>query len=233
MNRLPPGRTAVLRLSERMRGPLTQDDVDGLCARARTPEQHRRAAAQLAAWAEEVHPEDDEVSPASLLANAGEKLNRIGDHDAALEVFRHAVGAEGHVPPDVRCYLHHELLAVGDVAGARRLADELRLERPADGDVYLFVGESSELVGDLREAHRWMTAAHAGPGRAGGTWQSATRPAWCGPATGSTGPSIYRWTSTTSGSTGDGRPTDEARPMIMGLLPVSTACPPVSPATTP
>ena len=71
------------------------------------------------------------------------------------------------MPPDVRGYLHHELLAVGDVAGARRLADELRPERPADGDVYLFVGESYELVGDLREAHRWMTAAHAGPGRAG------------------------------------------------------------------
>ena len=80
------------------------------------------------------------------MANAGEQLNRIGDHDAALEVFRHAVGAEGHVPPDVRCYLHHELLAVGDVAGARRLADELRPERPADGDVYLFVGERYELV---------------------------------------------------------------------------------------
>ena len=139
-----------------MRGPLTQDDVDGLCMRARTPEQHRGAAAQLTALAEEVHPED-EVSPASLLANAGEQLNRIGDHDAALEVFRRAVGAEGHVPPDVRCYLHHELLAVGDVTGARRLADELRRERPADGDVYLFVGESYELAGDLREAHRWMT----------------------------------------------------------------------------
>ena len=128
-----------------MRGSLTQDDVDGLCMRARSPEQHRKAAAQLTAWAEDVHPED-EVSPASLLANAGEQLNSIGDHDAALDVFRRAVGAEGHVPPDARCYLRHELLAVGDVAGARRLADELRRERPADGDVYLFVGERYELV---------------------------------------------------------------------------------------
>lgn len=118
-----------------MRGPLTPDDVEELWAAARTPEQHRRAAAQLAAWAEEVHPEDDEVSPASLLVHAGEQLSGIGDHDAALALFRRAVEAEGHVPPDVRCYLHHGLLAVGDVAGARRLADELRRERPADGDV--------------------------------------------------------------------------------------------------
>ena len=121
-----------------MRGPLSPDDVEELCARARTPEEHRGAAAQLAAWAQEVHPEDDDVSPASLLANAGEQVSRIGNSDAALEMFRRAVAAEGHVPPDVRCYLHHGLLDVGDVAGARRLADELRRERPADGDVYLF-----------------------------------------------------------------------------------------------
>ena len=157
---MTPGRCGSRRpraYRERMRGPLTQDDVDALCTRARTPEQHRAAAAQLAVWAEEVHPEDDEVSPASLLADAGDQLSRIGDHDAALEVFRRAVGAEGHVLPDVRCYLHHGLLDVGDVAGARRLADELRRERPADGDVYLFIGEDYELAGDLREAHRWMT----------------------------------------------------------------------------
>ena len=140
-----------------MRGPLTQDDVDELYARARTPEQHRAAAAQLASWAGEVHPEDDEVSPASLLVDAGEQLSRIGDHDAALELFRRATVAQGDVLPDVRCYLHHGLLAVGDVAGARRLADELRRERPADGDVYLFIGEDHELAGDLREAHRWLT----------------------------------------------------------------------------
>jgi hypothetical protein len=79
----------------------------------------------LAAWAEEFHPEDDDASPASLLANAGEQLSGIGDHDAALGMFR--------------------------------LADELRRERPADGDVYLFIGEDHELKCDLCEAHRWMT----------------------------------------------------------------------------
>ena len=143
---------------ERMRGPLTQDDVEALYARARTPDQRRAAAAQLAAWAQEVHPEDDDdVSPASLLTNAGEHLSRIGDHEAALSMFRLAVGAEGHVPPDVRCYLHHGLLDVGDADGARRVADELRREGPADGDVYLFIGEDHELAGDLREAHRWLT----------------------------------------------------------------------------
>jgi predicted Zn-dependent protease len=140
-----------------VRRPLSLDDVDELCARARTPEEHRRVAAQLAAWAEEVRSGDDDVSPASLLANAGEQLSRIGDHDAALEMLHRAVGAEGQVPPDVRCYLHHGLLDVGDVAGARRLADELRRERPADSDVYLFIGEDYELSGDLGEAHRWLT----------------------------------------------------------------------------
>ncbi|GAA3159756.1 hypothetical protein GCM10010531_08980 [Blastococcus jejuensis] len=59
--------------------------------------------------------------------------------------------------PDARCHRHQALLEAGDVDGARALADELRRERPADGDVYVFIGENYELAGDLREAHRWMT----------------------------------------------------------------------------
>jgi hypothetical protein len=140
-----------------VRGPLTPDDVEGLYARARTPQQHRAAAAQLGEWAGEVHPDDDDVTPASLLVSAGEHLTTAGDHEAAVALLRRAVAAAGHVPPDVRCYLHSGLLTVGDLDGARRLAEELRHDRSADSDVFLFVGENYELVDDLREAHRWMT----------------------------------------------------------------------------
>jgi predicted Zn-dependent protease len=139
-----------------VRKPLTQDDLDELYARARTPEQRQAAAEQLAAWAEEEHPEDD-VSPASLLVSAGEHLSEAGDHDAALDLFRRAASAGGHVPPDVRCYIHHALIEVGDLDGARRVADELRRERPADADVYRFIGEDYELADHLQEAHRWLT----------------------------------------------------------------------------
>jgi predicted Zn-dependent protease len=61
------------------------------------------------------------------------------------------------VPPDVRCYLHRTLLEIGDVEGARHLADELRREHPADGDVYLFLATSYERADSAREAHRWAT----------------------------------------------------------------------------
>lgn len=140
-----------------MRKPLTQDDLDELYAYARTPAERRVAAEQLAAWAEEEHREDDDVSPASLLVSAGEHLSEAGDHDAAVELFHRAAAAGGHVPPDVRCYLHSGLMKVGDLDGARSLADELRRERPADADVYRFVGEDYELADHLQEAHRWLT----------------------------------------------------------------------------
>ncbi|WP_244277061.1 tetratricopeptide repeat protein [Geodermatophilus obscurus] len=140
-----------------MRRPLTGDEVEDLYARARTPEQHRAAAEKLAAWAEEAHPEDQDVSPASLLVSAGEHLTEAGDLEGAVALFRRAVATGQHVPPDVRCYLHGGMLRLGDAEAARRIAEELRRERPVDGDVYLFLGENHELAGDLREAHRWLT----------------------------------------------------------------------------
>jgi predicted Zn-dependent protease len=140
-----------------VRAPLTIDDVEELEFRARTPEARRAAAAQLVAWAKEVHPEDDEeVTPAFLLVQAGEHLGYAGDQEAALDLFRRAVTAEGDVPPDVRCYLHHGLLKVGDVEGARRLADDVRRSKPADPQVYEMIGEDYELAGDLPEANRWL-----------------------------------------------------------------------------
>jgi predicted Zn-dependent protease len=140
-----------------VRRPLTSDQVEELYARARTPEQHRATAEKLAAWAEEARPDDQDVSPASLLVSAGEHLTEAGDPEGAVALFRRAVATGQHVPPDVRCYLHGGLLRVGDTGAARRIAEELRRERPVDGDVYLFLGENHELAGDLREAHRWLT----------------------------------------------------------------------------
>ena len=139
-----------------MRLPLGMDDVDDVCGRASTTEELRAAAAQLTGWAEEPRP-DDEISPAALMVTAMELLSRAGDHEAAVETARRAVGAEGPVPPDARCYLHRALLDAHDVDGAHRLADQLRREHPSDGDVYLFVAESYELADDARQAHRWAT----------------------------------------------------------------------------
>lgn len=62
--------------------------------------------------------------------------------------------ADGHAPPDVPCNLHHCLLTVGDVEGARQLADELRQGRPSDGDVYVLIGENYQLIELLRMGER-------------------------------------------------------------------------------
>jgi Flp pilus assembly protein TadD len=140
-----------------VRRSLSRDAVEELYARARTPEQHRAAAEKLTAWVEEVRPDDQDVSPASLLVSAGEHLTEAGDLEGAVALFRRAVATGQTVPPDVRCYLHGGLLRLGDAEAARRIAEELRRERPVDGDVYLFLGENHELAGDLREAHRWLT----------------------------------------------------------------------------
>jgi hypothetical protein len=136
---------------------ITEEDLLELDRRARSPEGHRAAAAQLVAWVEQEKRLDAGMSPAALLVSAGEHLSGAGDHPAAVDLFRHAVASGGHVPPDVRCYLHHGLLEAGDRDGARQVAEELRHEGPVDGDVYLFIGEDYELADDLREAHRWFT----------------------------------------------------------------------------
>ncbi|MDP9460025.1 MAG: hypothetical protein M3Q22_07170 [Actinomycetota bacterium] len=139
------------------RRAVTRDDIDKLYSRAQSAADHRRAAEQLAAWAEETHPHDRDVSPAALLVSAGEHLTAAGDAEGAVVFFRRAVEAGQYVPPDVRCYLHGGLLQAEDVDAARELADELRRERPIDGDVYRFIGDNYEAAGDLRRAHRWLT----------------------------------------------------------------------------
>ena len=54
-----------------------------------------------------------------------------------MDCFRRAIEAGQYAPPDVRCYLHGGLLRVGDLDAARDLVDELRNERPTDGDLHI------------------------------------------------------------------------------------------------
>lgn len=140
-----------------MRRPRTQDDLDATYSPGQTPEQSRAVARQLEAWAAEGTRPGDEVNAAELLVFAGSQLSRVGDVQEALRVLRRAVATGEPVDPDVRCFLHHALLEVGDVDAARELAGQLRRERPSDVDVYLLLGEDYEVHGDLREAHRWLT----------------------------------------------------------------------------
>lgn len=140
-----------------MRTALSADDVEELEWLARTPEQHRLAAETLVAWAEESHPDDEDVSPASLLVAAGTQMSYGGDGAAAVDLYRRAVLADGESPPDKRCYLHGELLRTGQEDAARRLADEIRRSAPDDPDVYMFMAEDYEVAGDLREAFRWVS----------------------------------------------------------------------------
>jgi hypothetical protein len=136
-----------------VRSPLTTDDLERLEVTARTPKAHRQAAATLVGWARESNP-DEEVSPADLFSAAGWHLDRAGDTEEALALYRQAVAAEGTATPDARCTLHAALLAANRSDEARQVADDLRRSRPRIIDV-AFMAENFELVGDLEQAHRW------------------------------------------------------------------------------
>jgi tetratricopeptide (TPR) repeat protein len=140
-----------------MRRPVTLDDLDDLHVPGQTAADSRAMARQLEAWAQAGTRPGDEINAAHLLVAAGEQLVGIGDASEAVRVFRRAVETGEPVEPDVRCYLHNALLEAGDVEAARALAEQVRRERPTDGDVYLLIGEDHELHGNLREAHRWLT----------------------------------------------------------------------------
>jgi tetratricopeptide (TPR) repeat protein len=139
-----------------VRGPVGDDDLEKWESSAQTPEDHRAAAATLVAWADEPHP-DDEVPPARLLSSAAWHLETAGDPEQALDLHRRADEAPGDVVPDARCYLHGALLETGHLDEARQLADDIRRSAPTDTDVYLVMGENYALVGDLAQAHRWLT----------------------------------------------------------------------------
>lgn len=139
-----------------MRRPLGFEDIEGPHATARRPEQHIAAAQRLRGWAREIHP-DDEVDPAQMLVAAAWHLQQIGDHEQAVEVATLAVEASGDAPPDTRCWLHEALISAGLLDRARTLGAEIRRSRPTEPGVYLVVGESYEMIGELEEANRWFT----------------------------------------------------------------------------
>lgn len=99
----------------------------------------------------------DYVSAASLLVSAGEHFALGGDNDRAVQQFRLAVEANGDAPPDTRVYLLQGLLDAGFTEEAQEVADTIRRERPVDADVYVFIAESFELVGDHGRAQRWFS----------------------------------------------------------------------------
>jgi hypothetical protein len=136
-----------------MRNARTFDDIERLEASARTPKAHRQAAATLVEWAQEPN-QGDEVTPADLLSAAGWHLDQAGDTEAALELHRQAVAAEGTTTPDARCTLHAALLEAGRPDEARRVADDLRRSRPRITDIAA-MAETFQLVGDLEQANRW------------------------------------------------------------------------------
>src|SRR5829696_1209987 len=151
-----------------MRPPLDMDTVVRLCPDAATPAERRQAAQQLIAWSAERHPADAvDVTPAVLLAEAGQILEIAGDHAAALDAYRQAATTEGVVEPDVRCFLHRALVSVGELPAARLLAEEVRRSAPLDPGSHAMIAETYEKYGDLQEAHRWLNLGlHALGGRA-------------------------------------------------------------------
>lgn len=141
------------------RGPVTEDDVAEVQARAGGGVRQRsaRAGGTYEAWAADPHP-DDEVSLGRLLVMAGEQWAYAGETDRALQLFRRAVQTGDRVEPDVRCYLIDALLGAGQRDEADKLAEELRRSRPGNPDAYLFVGDAYEEAGDLGASLRWFTS---------------------------------------------------------------------------
>lgn len=135
-----------------MRTPLTYDDIEAI-ERQRTPAAHRSAAAELLAWAEERH-QDDEVTPADLVSAAAWHLSKAGDVEAGLDLHRRVVAMGGGTSVDARCLLHAALLDAGQHEEARQVADDLRRSRPTLTEC-ASMAENFYLIGDLRQAHRW------------------------------------------------------------------------------
>jgi len=135
------------------RRPVTEDDLERA---PQTPEAHAQYASQLESWARAPHP-NDEVLQADLLVAAGDHWSYAGDHDRALACFIEAVETGEPMAPDARAYLLQGLYDAGHDEEAERLLEALRAERPRDPRLYVLVGETLELRGDLPRATRWFT----------------------------------------------------------------------------
>ena len=111
---MPLGRSGPDLYRAAVRNALSFDDVEAI-ERQRTPEAHRSAAAELLAWAEQGHP-DDEVTPADLLSAAAWHLGEAGDTEESLDLHRRAVAIGRTTSIDARCLLHGALLDVSGIA---------------------------------------------------------------------------------------------------------------------
>jgi Tetratricopeptide repeat len=137
-----------------VRDPVTFHDLELLEASATTADAHREAVATLLGWAGERHP-DDQAREADLVSSAAWHLDQAGDIDAALELHRRAVTAEGRTTPDARCLLAAALLDAGRADEAKQVAEELRRAHPRVVDI-AGMAEVFELFGDLQQANRWV-----------------------------------------------------------------------------
>lgn len=140
-----------------MRDPVTSDQLDVLVVRAGTsPGSGRRALAeQLQAWAEDPHPYD-EPSPRELLTLAGEQLEKAGDEDGALTLYRRAVTSHGPVAVDPRCRIVAVLHRRGEHADADEVEHELRRSRPGSAATYTCMGRLCEERGETARALGWF-----------------------------------------------------------------------------
>lgn len=146
-----------------MREPVTFDHVDDLIFAAghatedghATEGAHRDLAEQLGQWAQDPHPLD-ELSPRELLTEAGAQLERAGDLDGALDLYRRAVASHGHATLDPRCMVVGVLHRQGRHEEADAVEQELRRSRPAEAATYAYMGELCEELGETTRALGWF-----------------------------------------------------------------------------
>lgn len=108
---------------------------------------------------------------AELLLAAGAQYQIGGDPGRAVQLFRSAVSDGGTCWIDARAHLADALLGAGETREAADVLAELRRRRNGDPELVLFVGESLEAHGNLRDAHSWFTfgvvrCTDEGPGSA-------------------------------------------------------------------
>lgn len=135
---------------------LTADDLGELVFETAHSGDHAGAARRLERMAAGATAPRG-LTRAELLVAAGEQYRLAEDMTSCERAFRAAVADGGDAEPDARAYLAGALLETGQRDEAHAILDELRRKRSHDPWLYLHVGESLELTGDLGTATRWFT----------------------------------------------------------------------------
>lgn len=140
-----------------MRAPVTREMLDDKEVWASMGAvRHQQLATQLVSWARYPH-DQDEVSDADLWVQAGEQFALAGEHAPSLDAYKHAAQCVTVTSPDARGYVIKALLKLGRTDEAQQASEVLRRARPATAVTYHLVGEIWEEVGDLDQAHQWLT----------------------------------------------------------------------------